>query len=141
MRTTTRRTLSLLIVVGAAFVVVSHVTNATASIRHSSSADSAMPTAPAIRLPRLDGLVTRNGHLKLAFHGVLVNKLPPGLYVVIVSDRNPGVGFSLRDNVGAVLRVTGPKQVGRRSRVVKLTTGRWEFFFGDLVGGSFVVSD
>ena len=64
-------------------------------------------------------------------NGEPVTTLPAGKYTLTISDKDAKVGFTLLGPTWKTpSNVTGSKFVGKTSRTVKLTAGRWTYYTG-----------
>ena len=96
------------------------------SSKHTVGSSTSLIGSSAVR-GSLAGAVSAAGKLTLQ-----PAKVAPGRYVITVVDASKKVGFTLRDGSKTVT-VTTPAFVGKHSRTITLTTGRW------LVGSSVLV--
>jgi hypothetical protein len=86
----------------------------------------------------LTGAVTAGGRLTLAFKGKGVTALKAGRYTITVVDKSSTSGFFVEKKTHP-LAVTGAAFVGKKSKSVQLTTGRW-FFMPALGTKTFAVT-
>src|SRR5215475_6847776 len=67
--------------------------------------------------------------IALTKNGARVNRLAPGLYRIVVSDRSAIHNFKLEKSKGAFERtLTTVGFKGIRTQTVRLTVGRWEYY-------------
>ncbi len=85
---------------------------------------SAIVTAP----PTLLATVSAAGKATLKLHGRNVGAVKAGKYELEVDDAAPRAGFFIGQRSGSALTVTGLAFVGKRTRLITLTLGRWIFF-------------
>ena len=68
---------------------------------------------------------TTTGAVRLALGGKPVVRLHQGVYTLVLVDPSAKAGFVLHRAGGKVIRVTTARFVGRASKRVELTAGRW----------------
>ena len=78
----------------------------------------------------ITGTVSPAGRLTLSFKGRSIDKLAPGPYTIIVTDRSSTDGLAVEMGKGRPLTVTGGRFEGKKSRALVLTAGRWTFTSG-----------
>jgi hypothetical protein len=88
----------------------------------------------------LDVSATANGAVRLALGSKAVVRVRHGVYTLVLVDRSAKAGFVLRKAGGKVVRVTTATFVGRASRRVELTAGRWTLGLGSGKARSLIVS-
>jgi hypothetical protein len=69
--------------------------------------------------------VTAAGALRLAYRGKGITSLLPGRYRITVTDRSSTSGFNLQEMKHSAVSVTSGPFVGKRSKTIGLTAGRW----------------
>jgi hypothetical protein len=74
---------------------------------------------------KITAAVSAAGRLTLAFGGKSVVRLKAGRYTIAVDDKSSSNGLLLQKPKHAAVSVTGGAFVGRRSKSVQLTAGRW----------------
>jgi hypothetical protein len=67
------------------------------------------------------------GRVTLSRHGRPVVSLKSGRYKVVIDDTTDGSGFVMERPNGAEIVVTSVAFVGKRTKLVTLTPGRWGF--------------
>lgn len=115
-------------VVGTAPAPASTHSSRPATGAHSTtSSEDVVGSAIAPFRGRLSAVVTAAGRLSVAFHGKSVSRLQAGRYTVSVTDRSSTNGFGLKASKRKTVLITGETFVGKRSRSVVLTAGKWLF--------------
>jgi len=77
---------------------------------------------------RLLALVSVAGKVTLTLHGKNVGTLKAGKYELQVDDAAPRAGFFVERQGGKAVTVTSIAFVGKRTRQITLTVGRWMYF-------------
>jgi hypothetical protein len=85
---------------------------------------SALTKPAATLLATVDG----SGKATLKQYGRTVERLHPGRFDVVVTDRAKRAGFFLERRGGKPVKVTGLGFVGKRSLTVDLSAGSWTYF-------------
>jgi len=75
----------------------------------------------------LHATVTQNGTLRLTFKGRRVSALLAGNYDLAVADESRTSGFILQQSLQPPINATGAAFRGKRSLLINLTAGRWQF--------------
>jgi hypothetical protein len=79
------------------------------------------------------GTLASNGALTLKLSGKAVSKLASGRYTFTITDKNTKAGFAIiGPKATSPTNVTGVKFVGKRSKTVRLTPGRWTYYTSGL---------
>jgi hypothetical protein len=77
----------------------------------------------------LTGTLGTNGALTLTLSGKAVSKLASGRYTFSVMDKSPKSGFLVIGPKGTIpTDVTGSKFVGKKTKTLRLTAGRWTYY-------------
>jgi hypothetical protein len=80
-------------------------------------------------LGTMQGTLATNGALKLTLSGKAVSKVPMGRYTFAVVDKSPKTGFVIIGPKGTLpTDVTGSRFVGKKTKTLKLTPGRWTYY-------------
>jgi hypothetical protein len=80
-------------------------------------------------LGTMQGTLATSGALKLTLSGKAVSKVPTGRYTFSVVDKSPKNGFLIIGPKGSVpTDVTGDKFVGKKTKTLRLTPGRWTYY-------------
>ena len=80
-------------------------------------------------LGTMQGTLATNGALKLTLSGKTVSKVPMGRYTFAVVDKSPKGGFVIIGPKGTIpTDVTGSRFVGKKTKTLKLTPGRWTYY-------------
>jgi hypothetical protein len=75
----------------------------------------------------LTGAVSAAGKLSVAFKGKSVGSLQSGKYKFVISDKSSNTGFLVQKGSHTPTPVSGIKFVGKRTKWVVLTAGKWSF--------------
>jgi hypothetical protein len=79
------------------------------------------------------GTLGSNGALTLELSGKAVSKLATGRYTFTITDKDTKAGFTIIGPKSTVAtNVTGAKYVGKRSKTLRLTPGRWTYYSSGL---------
>jgi len=82
---------------------------------------------------KVSGTLATNGALTLTLSGKTVSKLATGRYTFTITDKSPKSGFLIIGPKGTLpTDVTGDRFVGKKSRTLRLTPGRWTYFSSGL---------
>jgi hypothetical protein len=77
----------------------------------------------------VSGTLATNGALTLKLSGKVASKLVTGRYTFSIIDKSPKNGFLIIGPKGTVpTNVTGAGFVGKKSKTLKLTPGRWTYY-------------
>jgi hypothetical protein len=77
----------------------------------------------------LSGTLGTNGALTLTLSGKAVSKLASGRYTFSVVDKSPKSGFMVIGPKSAIpTDVTGSRFIGKKTKTMKLTAGRWTYY-------------
>jgi hypothetical protein len=91
-------------------------------------------------LGTMQGTLAANGSLKLTLGGKPVSKVSMGQYKLSVVDKSPKNGFMIIGPKGTVpTGVTGDRFVGRQTKTLKLTPGRWTYYSSGLRQAHYIV--
>jgi len=84
-------------------------------------------------LGTMSGTLAANGALTLKLSGKPVSKLAMGRYTFSIVDKSPKNGFMIIGPKGTIATdVTGGKFVGKKTKTLKLTPGRWTYYSSGL---------
>lgn len=84
-------------------------------------------------LGTMSGTLAANGALTLKLSGKPVSKLATGRYSFSIVDKSPKNGFMIIGPKGTVpTDVTGAKFVGKKTKTLNLTPGRWTYYSSGL---------
>lgn len=112
---------------GTSTSLLAGTTGAQGATGSESSTDVVGSAIPPYR-GKLSASVSRTGKAAVKLLGKAVNSLKAGRYDVTVADATRVAGFSLEKAGGKPIRVTTPIYVGKKTRRVTLTAGKWMFF-------------
>jgi hypothetical protein len=81
----------------------------------------------------VSGTLASTGALTLTLSGKVVSKLATGRYTFSIVDKSSKSGFAIIGPKGVnPLDVTGSKFIGKKTRTLNLTPGRWTYFSSGL---------
>jgi hypothetical protein len=73
----------------------------------------------------LTSTLSASGHLMITYKGSRAARLKAGRYTVVVNDRSRARGFTLKPPGRSATTLTSAAFVGKRSKSLDLTAGRW----------------
>jgi hypothetical protein len=81
----------------------------------------------------VSGTLATNGALTLKLSGKVVSTLATGRYTFAILDKSPKAGFTIIGPKGTIpTNVTGSSFVGKKTRTLNLTPGRWTYYSSGL---------